>query len=130
MASRASERWRRPRVRFQKQRLESLPSVLFCGMPPQSIPHQPHRRRLVLLPSRPHRATLEVKCAAAREAILSACLRRKLKALLGALGAAAQHGLNSDDDAVAKGETLKVSRVPHLPGYIVCLISLLGTACV
>ena len=59
---------------------------------------------------------------------MSACSRRKLKPLLGALRAAAQHGLTSDDDAVTKGETLKVSRVPHLPGYNVCLISLLGTA--
>ena len=59
---------------------------------------------------------------AAREAILSACSRRKLKPLLGALRAAAQHGLTSDDDAVTKGETLKVSRDRHSSGYIAQLV--------
>ena len=117
-------RWRRVRPSAlvvhagacPKQRLESLPSVLFCDMPPQSTPHQRHCRQLIFLPSRPHQATLEAKHAAAREVISAAysrgklkCSRRKFKPLLGALGTAAQLGLTSDDDAVAKGKTLKVS---------------------
>ena len=118
-------RWRRVRASAlvthagacPKQHLESFSSALFCDMPPQSTPHQRHCRQLIFLPSRPRQATLEAKRAAAREVISGAytpgklkCSRRKFKPLLGALGTAAQLGLTSSDDAVAKDETLKVSR--------------------
>ena len=53
---------------------------------------------------------LEAKRTVARDTILAACSRRKLKPLRKALAAAAQRGLTSEDDAVAKGEALKVSR--------------------
>ena len=116
MASCASELSRGARGREQKQRLESLPSVLFCDVPPQSTLPQRHCRRLILLPARPCHSTLEDKRAAAREVISGAYSRRKLKwsrPLLDALGTAAQLALISDDDAVTKGETLKVSRDRH-----------------
>ena len=106
MAACASVRSCRTRTCCCRSRVSKFSSVLFCD----TATTPPPTRRPILL---------ETEHAAAREAILGACSRRKLGPLLVALGGGHQVGLPFDDEIVTKGEPREVSRDRHSLGYIV-----------